>query len=349
MRPRFSEVEVARVSKREGVGSRFRQRLTMWQTQDRNRLPIPSWRTLALALIALLAAPAVARAIVVLPKGSSKPVMGYLVREDERTIVVREILPDGKPREQTFQRDQIDELLVTVSPERLAELDPARPQLYREYAEELAEKHRDPEARDMALRLYHMAAVLGEGSLRRGSILGLAALARTPQEERRFRAAAYLYDPEHDAAVLAEGAGVKLAAAPTATEPLAELATALRLVRQGRGSQAKAIFEKPSSREPLAALAGIVSGEELLAACTAKNLSGEQLYKLVKAELAIERSLAGRPGGSAADDFALQPASWAASIKSHGLSALPPLALETLTEFDPRACVYRDGKWVRPG
>jgi hypothetical protein len=301
-----------------------------------------------LALAAVLAAPAVARAIVVLPKGSSKPVMGYLVREDDKTIVVREILPDGKSREQMFQRDQLDELLVTVSPERLAALDPGRPQLYREYAEELAEKHRDPEARDMALRLYHMAAVLGEGSLRRGSILGLAALARSPQEERRFRAATYLYDPEHDAAVLAAGAEVKLAAAPTAAEPLAELASALRLVRQGKGSQARGVFEKPANREALAGLARIIAAEELLAACAAKNLSDEQLYKLLRAELAIESSLSGRAAGSATDEFALQPASWAAAVKSHGLSALPPLALESLTEFDPRACVFRDGKWVRP-
>jgi hypothetical protein len=46
--------------------------------------------------------------------------------------------------------------------------------------------------------------------------------------------------------------------------------------------------------------------------------------------------------------LALQPTSWSAISKSHGLSALPSLALESLTEFDPRACLFRDGKWVRP-
>jgi hypothetical protein len=303
---------------------------------------------LAALLFALFIWPASAGAIVVLPKGSSKPVMGYLVREDDKTIVVREILPDGKPREQMFQRDQIDELLVTVSPERLTELDPARPQLYREYAEELAEKHRDPEARDMALRLYHMAAVLGDGSLRRGSILGLAALARSPQEERRFRAAAYLYDPEHDAGVLAGEAEARLAPGATASEPLTEVLSALRLIRQGKGSQAKAVLETLAKGDALAGLAKIVTAEELLAAAAAKNISDEQLSQLLRSELAIERSLSGRAAESSGDDFALQPASWTAAVKSHGLSALPPLALETLTEFDPRACLYRDGKWARP-
>jgi hypothetical protein len=320
----------------------------MWKAKHRNRLRARSWSLLALALTAVFATPNVASAIVVLPKGSTRPVMGYVVREDDRAIVVREILPDGKPREQTFQRDQIDELLVTVSPERLAELDPASPQLYREYAEELAEKHRDPEARDMALRLYHMAAVLGDGSLRRGSILGLAALARSPQEERRFRAAAYLYDPDHDATVLAGDADARLAPGSTAKEPLTEILTALRLIRQGKGSQAKAVIDTPASREALAGLAKIITAEELLAADMAKSVSDEQLSKLLRAELAIERSLSSRPAGGAADDFALAPASWTAAVKSHGLSPLPPLALETLTEFDPRACLFRDGKWVRP-
>jgi len=302
----------------------------------------------SLLLIAALLVPSAAGAIVVLPKGSAKPVMGYLVRQDDKTVVVREILPDGKPREQSFQRDQIDELLVTVSPERLAELDPARPQLYREYAEELAEKHRDPEARDMALRLYHMAAVLGEGTLRRGSLLGLAALARSPQEERRFRAAAYLYDPEHDAAALAGAGEARLTRTPTSPEHIAELLSALRLIRQGKGPQAKAIIEKPVVREQLDSLSRVITAEELLAVCTAKSLTDEQLYKLLQAETALQRSLGESAAGSGADDLAQQQRSWTAAVKARGLSPLPSLALDTLTEFDPHACLFRDGKWIRP-
>ena len=106
------------------------------------------------------------------PKNSNQPVMGYLVRQDERTVVVRQPLADGKSREVPFSRSNIDELIITVSPERLAALDPARPEMYREYAEELAEKQRDPEARDMARRLYAIAAVRAEGNLRRGASWG---------------------------------------------------------------------------------------------------------------------------------------------------------------------------------
>jgi hypothetical protein len=320
----------------------------MWITVRRKRLPTPSWWPCALALLIALLLPTAARAIVILPKGATKPVMGYLVRQDDKTIVIREILTDGMPREQTFQRDQIDELLVTVAPERLAALDPGQPQLYREYAEELAEKQRDPEARDAALRLYHIAAVLGEGQIRRGALLGLAALARSPQEERKFRAAAYLYDPEHDPAVLAGPDDAKLTRTPTAKEPLADLLSAVRLARQGKGAQAKALVEKPPVREQVDGLAKVLTSEELLAACIAKELSDEQLFKLLKAETAIERSLSQGAPGSGDDGLAPVQTSWISAVKSQGLSPLPSLSLATLTEFDPRACVYRDGKWVRP-
>lgn len=302
----------------------------------------------SLLLIAALLTPATASAIVVLPKGSTKPVMGYVVRQDDKIVVVREVLPDGKSREQSFQRDQIDELLITVSPERLAELDPAKPQLYREYAEELAEKHRDPEARDMALRLYHMAAVLGEGNLRRGSLLGLAALARSPQEERKFRAAAFLYDPDHDFAALAGAREVKLTRSTASPEHATELLSALRLIRQGKGPQAKVIVQKPDVHEQLEGLAKIITAEELLATCTSKPLTDAQLLKLLRAELAVEHSLGNSAAGSGAEDLAQPERSWTAAVKSRGLSPLPSLDLDTLTEFEPRACLFRDGKWVRP-
>src|SRR5437762_6676390 len=120
---------------------------------------------------ALLIRPA--QAVVVLPKGAKQPIMGYLVRQDERTIVIRQELSDGKSRESSFAKKDLDELIITVSPERLTGLDPNKPQTYREYAEELAEKQRDPEARDAAMRLYAIVAARGDDHLRYSALLGL--------------------------------------------------------------------------------------------------------------------------------------------------------------------------------
>ena len=93
--------------------------------------------------------------------------MGYMVREDARSIVVRQPLPGGKNRESSFLKKDLDELIITVSPQRLSELTPDKPALYSEYAEELAEKQRDPEARDAAIRLYAIAAARGDAAVRR--------------------------------------------------------------------------------------------------------------------------------------------------------------------------------------
>jgi hypothetical protein len=183
--------------------------------------------------------------------------MGYLVRQDERTIVIRQDLPDGKSRESSFAKKDLDELIITVSPERLAALDRNNLNDYREYAEELAEKQRDPEARDTAIRLYAIVAARGDGNLRHSALLGLISLARNADEERLFRAAAYLFDSDHDPTVLAGSAAI-------------------------------------------------------------------------------------------ADSAGAIETSWSESLSKRGLAPLPQLNLERLTEFDPAACVYRGGKWIRP-
>jgi hypothetical protein len=302
-------------------------------------------RTLkACCLVLLLCGlPTAARGVVVLPKGASEPVMGYLVRQDERTVVVRQDLPGGKSRDVPFSKSDLDELIITVSPERLAELDPSRPRLYREYAEELAEKQRDPEARDAAIRLYAICAARGDDKLRRGSLLGLIALARTPEEERRFRAAAYLFDSEHDESVLTSIATGD-AAGTSRWQASPDLLSVLRYARQGKGPTAKAILDKPAVRTEAAEIAALITVDDLEKACSARQLTSEQLRKIVRAELTLESSAP----TAAADKRAAERTTWSSARSAGRLSALPTVELEKLTEFDPAACLFRDGKWLRP-
>lgn len=295
------------------------------------------------ATLSILFSVAPAHAIVVLKKGLEQPLLGHLVREDERTVVIREELPGGGQRETHIPRADIEELIVTVDPQRLAALDPAQPRAYREYAEELAEKHRDPEARDAARRLYAIAAVRSEGTLRKGALLGLMSLARSPAEERRFRAAIFLYDEQHDTGVLAQGPS-PLAPGPTSTAetaPPGELLSAVRLIRQGRGAEAKALLELPHVRRAAPLLASIITLDELLSAAAARALTDEQLIRLLTAELSLSGEA--QPSAKSGD---VSP--WSQTIKNGQLAPLPSLALESLTEFDPAECVFRGGKWVRP-
>jgi hypothetical protein len=286
--------------------------------------------------------PAVACAVVVLPKGTDKPIMGYLVRQDDRTVVVRQEQQGGKGRELSFNKAEIEELIITVSPERLAALDPAHPELYWEYAEELAEKQRDPEARDAAIRLFAITAARGDGRLRNSALLGLVSLARSPEEERLFRAAAYLNDPDHDAAILA--APVTTARTQTAP-PSSELLSVLRLARQGKVAAAKALLAKPAVQADAAKIATIIAPDELAEACAGRPLTDAQLRKLLEAELALDDAANSRP---AAESKAPSSQSWSQSAKTGQLNPVPAVSLDRLTEFNPAECVFRGGKWVRP-
>src|SRR6478609_9635446 len=160
---------------------------------------------LPLAIAFALCCATHAAAAVVILKGSNQVVMGHLVRQDDHAVTLREVLPGGKSKETTFTRGQIDELILTVSPDRLTGLNPAQPDDYLEYAEELAEKQRDPEARETALRLYAIAASRGDDAVRHSALLGLISLARSSTEERQLRAAAYVFDPAHDETLLKPG------------------------------------------------------------------------------------------------------------------------------------------------
>ncbi|MDX1948381.1 MAG: hypothetical protein SFU86_23530 [Pirellulaceae bacterium] len=300
-----------------------------------------------IALLIGLTPIAPAWGIVVLRKGAPKPLMGYLTREDAGSVSLREPLPSGGFREHTIPRAEIEELVVTVDPLRLAALDPVRPATYREYAEELAEKQRDPEAREMAVRLFHIAAWLEEGPSRQSALLGLIALARDDAERRRWRAAAYLTDPSHDRELLA-GAGDVPAAATMATRPSLEgVLAGIRALRRGMFGEAKGIFERPAAREGLETIARHLSREELLLLCTARPLSDDQLRKLLLAEIDLERSLADEPATNI-ESAAARPAPWSQAVRGGGMAPLPTLDLLHLTEFDPRASVYRGGTWVKP-
>ena len=290
--------------------------------------------------------PAVARAVLVLKKGSNQPITGFLVSETPQAVVVREILPDGKQRDLSFLRSEIEELIITVSPERLAELDPAEPKQYREYAEELAEKRRDPEARAAAIRLYQIAAVLDSEKLGRGAMLGMISLARSPQEEAKLRAAEYLLDPRHDASVLVPTTGIRTAPTAATRDALRPLLRALQLARRGRGVQAKLLADQEAVQRQLKAFEEQLTLEELYAACSTAKLSDAQLHKVLGLEIAIETKLAGESAETAALKAAQKP--WSDAVARGEVAAMPSLDLERLTEFDPRACLYRNGEWVRP-
>jgi len=293
--------------------------------------------TCLVAALAAIAAPRAASAVVVLKQGVETPLMGHLVRADERTVVIRQELPGGKSRDVTISRSEIDDLVETVSRERLAELDPDKSAAYLEYAEELAEKRRDPEARDTARRLLTIAAHRGNAAQQHSSLLILADLARTTDERRRIKALLYLTDPRHDPSTLDQSISV---GATSDSSAQAELLSALRLIRQGQGAAAKIILDKKPVQDELARADATFTLAELTALTGERTITDAQLSRLLRAELALES--VGSPKASS------NQSAWSRTASSLELAPVLPLTFDHLTEYDPKECLYRNGKWQRP-
>lgn len=312
-----------------------------------------------IAVVLLLLAASSAEAAIAIPKGGGEPIRGFLVRQDGTTVVLDVPRADGKLDRKTFLRGDLDAFLITVDPERLSALKPDDPKSYRNFAEELAEKKIDPEARAAALRLYLLAAYLDPKELGRGSLLGMIALARSPGEEKKFRAMAYLLDREHDRTLLAAPSATAevIASAPApsggpAKEDRVAILRALQLYRQGKPREAANILQPAHVKASFQKLGAEFDYEEFLAACKASGRAIPKPEVLAKA-LLLELALSDVPAAAPLPDASPMPKpvdaskTWSATADGDQAPA-PSLRLETITEFDPRQTVYRDGKWTTP-
>ena len=304
-------------------------------------------KRLAAALVMVLlvlAEPVEGPAITIIPKGGGEPIRGRLVRRDAAAIVLLVEGPDGTPHRTTLAADAVDLVIDPVSPERLESLSPEMPTGYRDYAEELAEKRLDPDARDLSLRLYVMAAHLAPKQLGRGALLGAAALAGNADEQRRLRALVYLLDPEHDRRVLV----APTTASPTPAAELDDQARkallhAIRLLRSGERREAANVVRRTEVQEAFEHLRDLLTLDAFRAACDSGSAGDPIERPLLRSLLMAERRLSTR---TAAEAAATSDGQW--TLEAALGPALPPLKLEALVGFDPRDCIYRDGRWQRP-
>jgi len=306
-------------------------------------------RVLAIALVLVVTQRAFA--ITVILKNKAEPIRGFLVSEDARQIQLRVPQSDGTFQEKTIAKSDIDLVHRPVDLKRLAELSPDQPKAYRDYADDLASKRIDPEAREMGLRLYAIAAHLDPASLGRSSLLGMTALAGTVEEERRYRALAFLLDPEHDRTVLKDAATA--AAQHTEGPPTNETAAILgaikgiELLRKGRTKEAAEQLRREGIGEAIKPFASVITFEALLDECRSKLRRGpaappELAARLLRLELLL---LGEKP---TAGDEVVQTEAWS-HLNAGALSQTArPLTIDTITPFDPSQCVFRDGKWVAP-
>jgi hypothetical protein len=287
----------------------------------------------------------VADAALVYLADRDQPVAGYVDQSDPQVVVVRDVLPNGQTRELRFPRDQVQDIVATVATDRLEDLSPSDPTSYRDYAEELAEiaeKQGDPEARDTSLRLFLVAAQLDRERLGRGCLLGMAEIAATAAEARRYRAMAYLLDPLHNRNVL----DMDRRDATGGEAPLAEgdemVLRAFQALRRDDARRARLLAEQPGFEEALAKWSKVITYDEFLNAARG-GLKPTVLRKLLQVELAIQES--GRPGNAPGQSGT---AGWSDTVRQLGTPPGFGLDLATITRWDPAECVFRGGRWTKP-
>jgi len=349
--------------------------------------------------LALVLSAGPVQAVLVFVKGEADPIRGHLLRQTEFAVELNQLLDDGRWQERTIARSEIEDMIISVSPKRLESLGPDQATAYCDYAEELSEKRKDPDAQITGIRLYLIAAYLSPERLGRSSLLGAVPLARSTMEANRFRALAYLLDPKHDLAPLRRGRGTEQRPA-TAVKLTARqvefVLRALRLLRQGRQREAKQLARRLQMREYLAALTDEISYEEFLEACgpncphcerghvPCPECKGKKMivggglqrvacptcgargevecplchgdfrkntlsYSLMRRIIRLELQwIPGDEEGEPEPATTARRRGWTAADLQAPATTARPLDLRTVTELDPRKCLYRDGRWVTP-
>jgi len=302
--------------------------------------------------VVLLASPCSALTLLLV---NGERLRGYPVSEVKPGSVVVIAVPqrDGGSIKRSVPPGEIRRIVKTVDYERLENLDGSNAKAYYNYAEELAERRFDPEARDTAIRLFLIAASLNKADYGRAAFLGLIPLARNASEEKRFRAMAYLHDPAHDEATLSETAA-PVAAPVEGDRTTRDLLRAMQLLRQAKRREAGMLLHRDDVAKAFAEFSSVFPEATLEKFLTRSNeILPFELEMILRVELALE-------GVDAGPSTARSPgAGWGKLIASKGDVPVTPLQMTTLARrldpqakpgafIDPGRTLYRSGKWTTP-
>lgn len=288
-----------------------------------------------------------AGAVTIVLKGKDDPIHGYLVKEDPVEVHVRIVTVSGT-QVKVYPVKNIAFINRPLDSDRLSDLTPAKPDDYRQYAEELSDQKVDPEARELATRLFLVAAHLDQDRLGRSCLLGLTNLARTRQEKARCRALAYLLDPEHDRALLERSADDDSANKVESVNEYKALVSIIEAINRGRTRQAQGIAKRHDLPQLLARYDRLLTPEELSLALATPEQSSISPELQVRILRFYHELLAKKITG--AKHLAKRPTNkWNIGLlNSDNQEPVRTLALDSITGFDPRESLYRGGKWVRP-
>ncbi|HYE63140.1 MAG TPA: hypothetical protein VD997_14190 [Phycisphaerales bacterium] len=278
--------------------------------------------------------------------------------------------PAQRP-DQAPQPTQPRQPLAEKYAQRLAALDPSRPEEYYRLGEEIADEVELVEDRRLATSLYVLAATLdikrgGRPVTASAACVALADLIRNERERRWLVYLSRTLDPRR-----VPPEWLARAAPTTADSPVYQMAAALGLVRSGHGIQARQLLEKPEVKAGLARLESMLQrmGGGSLFQVTREaqrwpcpECSGGRITKRGNPpDAKICPICKADPGPVISENVFLgqlrfeavllqgNQRSWAAQLAADEGAPLrdtDPSTLPVVFEVDPDKPFWRDGQWV---
>jgi len=263
-----------------------------------------------------------------------KPVFG-LVESIQNGQIQFQRTNDGISFEQVkIDQNSVQSMVISHNAERLGALTHGDWGAWHEYAEELFSQRSDPVARALAIRL--LVIVLGnskETELRKAALADLVSLARNDEEREKLRQLQYLETGKQIAATESQ-----TKQSLPSIEERKSAAQRIKSIRLGRN--VGQLADDDSLRKVIAAFEETCSWQELIQIANSNRIDDQSLRLLV----ALEIELLTKRETTNATERRFQWHTLAARVGSSTLN-LP--SIETVTEFDPLATRFENGKWTR--
>ena len=297
-------------------------------------------------LCLLLTLPQFTIADVVWIKGEDQPTFGRIISKNETGIRFQVYLQDKPTNVVNLKLGSIVQVIKNFDETRLETLSPEDVAAYRGYAEELIPQKQDPVARQLAQRLLLIAAFHSDGSFRVICLKHMIELTESTTERNRLAMLLKVYSP-NEKMQIEEAKASSVEIRGSVSDQIAMLSL-LRNIRQGKTSAARTALNSVKSKRIIEKWAAQISYDELSTISRANRISKSQLAKLLQVELAILKVAASEDKNAGQTSNTETKSSWIddAVEVTRAIPEIPNL--ETVTVFNPKHSVYRDGQWVEP-
>ena len=236
----------------------------------------------------------------------------------------------------------------SIPSKELSKLSIADPAAYRDLAEECSVVRKSKVAKNLAVRLYLIAAKHGDEKIRRSALRGMIHVARSDEELRKFKVLAFLNDPVFADLLLKKQNKVPTARkqnSPTRDDakltPRENLLDALVSIRRGKSLRAQRLMQSSDVQKLFSQFDDLMSVEEFNAACLQSDIDDATLYRIITIDLKL------RYGDDSSEPLE-SDAAWRKVFEGTLPDKIPRISFDTVTEFNPDHSRFFNGRWQTP-